>query len=219
MASVEHKRRTLREGRAFLSDVAASIATSDPGKWPGGEGEIACITDPVVSLWRDWLAAHRLYRETSRRRRKLEAEILGELGNFPRVRITISEEGSFRWTSTAREIDRFLSNPEQDAIRRKARTDLAARHAKWNEVDRRIGYSRARKAELEIGKVEQAYARELSLVTPQSFAGFAAKLHYVLEIEDPTSGLYQQPFPHLRHILTDLVRLIDDRLSIRTLSK
>jgi len=145
--------------------------------------------------------------------------MLGELGRSPCVKIVLNEDGDFRWASTIREIDRLLPNPEHEATRRKARSDLAARHAEWNESDRRIGYSRARKAELEIGTVEQAFARQLWQMPSRSAAGVAAKMHCLLEIEDPTSGLHQEPWPQLRHILADLVRLIDDRLSFQTLSE
>ena len=207
MASCELRRHPFRKGRSFLADAAACIAATDPAREAGGTGKGACSADPAVSVWRDWLAAHRLYRETCRRRQRLEAEMLGELGSFPRVKIALNEDGDFRWATTTKEIDRLLANPKREATRRKARSDLAARHAEWNEADRRIGYSRARKAEVEISTVDQAFARQLWQMQPQSAAGVAAKLHCLLEIEDPTSGLHQEPWPQLRAILSDLVRL------------
>ena len=207
MASCAHSRHGLRKGRSFLADAASCIVATDPAREAGGRGEGACSADPAVSMWRDWLAAHRLYRETCRRRQRLEAEMLGELGRSPCVKIVLNEDGDFRWASTTREIDRLLPNPEQTATRRKARSDLATRHGEWNLADRRIGYSRARKAEVEISTVEQEFARQLWQMPARSAAGVAAKLHCLLEIEDPTSGLHQEPWPQLRAILSDLVRL------------
>ena len=207
MASCEYSRHPLRKGSSFLADAAGCIAATDPARETGGGGEGACSADPVVSVWRDWLAAHRLYRETSRRRQKLEAEMLGELGSFPRVKIVLNEEGDFRWATTTREIDRLLPGPEQTATRRKARSELAARQTEWNLADRRIGHSRARRAEVEISTVEQAFARQIWQMQPRSAAGVAAKLHCLLEVEDPTSGLHHEPWPQLRAILCDLVRL------------
>ena len=207
MASCEYSRHPLRKGSSFLADAAGCIAATDPARETGGGGEGACSADPVVSVWRDWLAAHRLYRETCRRRQKLEAEMLSELVSVPRVKIVLNEDGDFRWASTTREIDCLLPNPEQTATRRKARSELSARQAEWNLADRRIGCSRARKAEVEISSVEQAFARQLRQTPSRSAAGVAAKLHCLLEIEDPTSGLHQEPWPQLRAILSDLVRL------------
>ena len=100
-----------------------------------------------------------------------------------------------------------VAKPEQAATRRKARSELAARHAEWNLADSRIGYSRARRAEAKISTVEQAFARQLWQMPSRSAAGVAAKLHCLLEIEDPTSGLHHEPWPQLRAILSDLVRL------------
>jgi hypothetical protein len=63
------------------------------------------------------------------------------------------------------------------------------------------------KAEDEIADVEEALAKDLWSAAPQSVAGVAAKLHSVLEIEDPGSALKEAPWPELRTILADLVRI------------
>jgi hypothetical protein len=62
--------------RNFLSRAAASIAAA-PVR-PGGSGrtERSELGDPVVSLWRDWVVAHRLHGEACRRQQKLETELL-----------------------------------------------------------------------------------------------------------------------------------------------
>ncbi|CDN58373.1 Hypothetical protein RG1141_PB00250 (plasmid) [Neorhizobium galegae bv. officinalis bv. officinalis str. HAMBI 1141] len=197
--------------RTSLAAAAASIAaTSAAGRSARG-GDRTDQVDPAVSLWRDWLAAHRLYSEACRRQQKLETEMLRELGSFPRVKIGFSEGDGFMWAYTTEEIDRLLPNPDQTETRRAARAKLAERRADWNAVDARIGYSRAKKAEAELAEVESALAKELWNTSSQSVAGIAAKLHCVLETEDPGSGLEEAPWPELRTILSDLVQICGSR--------
>jgi hypothetical protein len=192
--------------RAFLSSTAALIAAVDVAIGARG-GESIHSTDPAVSLWRDWLAAQRQYNEASRRQQKLETEMLRELGSFPRVKVVLSEDIGFMWAYSGKEIDRLLPNSDQDEIRRKARAELAARLHDWNAADTSIGYSRAKKAEAEIVAVEEALAKDLWMTRPNSSAGVAAKLHCVLEMEDPGSRLEDEPWPQLRMILSELVQV------------
>jgi hypothetical protein len=197
--------------RTFLAGAAASIAaTPAAGGYERGGGGTDHV-DPAVSLWRDWLAAHRLYSEACRRQRKLETEMLRQLGSFPRVKIVFSEGDGFMWAYSTKEIDRLLPNSDQGEIRRAARAELAARRADWNAIDTRIGYSRAKKAEAEIADVEDALAKELWSTSSRSVAGVAAKLHCVLEKEDPGSGLQEAPWPELRTLLSDLVQICGSR--------
>jgi len=64
-------------------------------------------------------------------------------------------------------------------------------------------------AESEITAVEQALAKRLRKTVPSSFPGIAARLHAVLEMEDPGSALSEAPWPELRKILLDLIRLCE----------
>lgn len=200
-ATLDTTRRTL------LAAAAVSLAaTSVAGRSRRG-GDRTDQVDPAVSLWKDWLAAHRLYSETCRRQQKLETEMLLQLGSFPRVKIGLSEGDGFIWAYTTEEIDWLLPNPDQAETRRAARAELAARRTDWNTVDSRIGYSSAKKAETEIAEAEDALAKELWSTSSRSVAGVAAKLHCVLETEDPRSGLEEAPWPELRTILSDLMQI------------
>lgn len=151
--------------------------------------------------------AHGLRRESCRRQQQLETELLRQFGSFPRTKIPLSEDCGFMWAYSGREIDRLLPDPDQDEMRRQARAALAARRSEWRTVDKRLGYTRAKKAEEEIAGVEEALAKELWSAAPQSVAGVAVKLHSLLEMEDPGSALQDAPWPELRTILTDLVRM------------
>jgi hypothetical protein len=161
----------------------------------------------VVSLWRDWLVAHRLCGEACRRQQKIETELLRQFGSFPRTKVPLSEDCGFIWAYSGREIDRLLPNADQGGMRRQARAALAARRSEWKKADRRVGYTKAKKAEEEIADVEEGLAKELWSMAPQSVAGVAVKLHSLLEMEDPRSAQKEAPWPALRTILADLVRI------------
>ncbi|WP_105425631.1 hypothetical protein [Neorhizobium tomejilense] len=92
-------------------------------------------------------------------------------------------------------------------MRRQARAALVARRSEWKAADKRVGYTKAKKAEEEIADVEEALAKELWSAAPRSVAGVAVKLHSLLEMEDPGSALQEAPWPELRTILADLVRI------------
>ncbi|WP_105422408.1 hypothetical protein [Neorhizobium sp. T25_27] len=153
------------------------------------------------------MAAHRLCGEACRRQQKLESELLRQFRSFPRTKVPFSEDCGFIWAYSGREINRLLPNADQDEMRRQARTALAARRSEWKKADKRVGYTRAKKAEEEIADVEEALAKELWNAVPQSVAGVAVKLHSLLEMEDPGSALQEAPWPELRTILADLVRI------------
>ncbi|WP_105418218.1 MULTISPECIES: hypothetical protein [Neorhizobium] len=193
--------------RNFLARAAASIAAAPAPAGAMVRTERSEQDDPVVSLWRDWLVAHRLCGEACRRQQKLETELLRELGSFPRTKIPLSEDCGFIWAYCGREIDRLLPNADQDEMRRQARTALAARRREWKTADKRVGYTRAKKAEEEIADIEEALAKELWSAAPRSVAGVAVKLHSLLEMEDPRSALQEAPWPERRTILADLVRI------------
>jgi hypothetical protein len=193
--------------RNFLARVAASIAAAPAPAGGVVRTESSEQDDPVVSLWKDWMAAHRLHGEACRRQQKLETELLRQFGSFPRTKVLLSEDCGFMWAYSGREIDRLLPNADQDEMRREARTALAASRREWKTADRRVGYTRAKKAEEEIADVEEALAKELWSTAPQSVAGVAVKLHSLLEMDDPRSAQEEPPWPELRTILADLVRI------------
>lgn len=193
--------------RNFLSRAAASIAAAPAPAGAVVGTERSEQGDPVVSLWRDWMVAHRLCGEACRRQQKLETELIREFGSFPRAKVPLSEDCGFIWAYSGREIDRLLPNTDQDEMRRQARAALAASRSEWKKADRRVGYTRAKKAEEEIADVEEALAKELWSAVPQSVAGVAVRLHSLLETEDPRSALEEAPWPELRMILADLVRV------------
>jgi hypothetical protein len=85
--------------------------------------------------------------------------------------------------------------------------ELATQHLDWDAVDVRIGYSNAKETGAVNADREDELSEALWSAASKSFAGIAAKLHCVLETEDPGSCLQDVPWPQLRAILAELVRI------------
>lgn len=73
----------------------------------------------------------------------------------------------------------FGDGPERAGARAQARAALAEQQSKWDALDERLGYSRAKHAERSAvaGRDERAHALSAK---PARSAGVAAKLHAIL---------------------------------------
>ncbi|MDE1187870.1 MAG: hypothetical protein PW844_15515 [Pantoea sp.] len=81
--------------------------------------------------------------------------------------------------------------------------------AQRDAIDQEVGYSRAYEAESEAADIEQAMARTLWETPAVSMAGTIAKLHSLIEMEDPGGSLRETPWPELRMVLADLLSISD----------
>ncbi|MQB40297.1 hypothetical protein DXT94_00040 [Rhizobium sp. ICMP 5592] len=142
-----------------------------------------------------------------RRQQKLEAGLLKIVGRFPQVKLQIPGKAEPAFASTSKEIDRLLPGPEMSKSRKLAKAKLSARRKAWNTADEQIGYSLAYKAETEMADTEALLAEALWYTPAQSIAGVTAKLHSLIETEDPGARLKEMPWPELRSILSDLLRI------------
>lgn len=70
-----------------------------------------------------------------------------------------------------------------------------------------FGYSRTRDAEAKVADVEQALAKSLREASAHTTSDIIAKLHSIIETEDPGSHCKERPWPQLRIILADRVRI------------
>jgi hypothetical protein len=68
-------------------------------------------------------------------------------------------------------------------------------------------YRSAKRDEMEAMDAEEALAKTLLATPASSMIGAIAKLHSVIETEDPGVGLEETPWPELRMILADLLRI------------
>lgn len=204
--------------RNLLSLAVASLAASAAKP---ALGELTLDIDAenngdlIVPAWRAWNEAHKQHYELCRRQQKLETAMLKMVGGrFPRVEIQVADKTEPVFARTAREINHLLRGAELADRRRQAKAELSTRLAAWDAADAQIGYTIAYDAQSEMADTENALAEALKSIPAQSIVGVIAKLHAVIEMEDPGACLTETPWPELRSILVDILRLNASTFSI-----
>lgn len=163
--------------------------------------------DPALLLWREWNAAHKRRYELCVRQQKLETKLLAMVGSFPQVEVRIPGKDETISVSTVAEINRLMSGSEMSGSRKQAKADLSAQRRALKTADAQIGYTLAYKAETAMVNTESKLAEALWGTPAQSIAGVIAKLHSVIETQDPGASLKEPPWPELRLVLADLLTM------------
>ena len=83
----------------------------------------------------------------------------------------------------------------------------------WEAADREVGYSEALEAERRASIVEDDLAETLWNTPAQSVAGATAKLHAMVNKWQPSISSDEYPWPQIRSVITDLLKIDQDILS------
>ncbi|WP_233790205.1 hypothetical protein [Rhizobium dioscoreae] len=163
---------------------------------------------PVREMWPRWYACHQQRVRATRLREKLEKELHEEAGGFPVVSLpNIGKEGVVEVHSFA-DINRIASQLNAKQLSQ-ARAELRQRRKRWKEADRRLGYSAIFAREQELAERAGISARVMWITRPSSLIEVTAKLHCLIVMHDPSLKLEDAPWPELRTMLTDLIRILD----------
>ncbi len=160
-----------------------------------------------MALWRAWYDANEAGKRLCHQQQRLETEVLKSAGGFPVLKLEIPGEAKPVVTRTCQEIDSWLPGAAMAEARKTAKAELAARIRKWNAADEQFGYSRTRSGETQIAGIQEASANSLWEAPALTTSDIIAKLHAIIETEDPGSQLMEMPWPQLQIILADLVRI------------
>ncbi|GCA49901.1 hypothetical protein KGO5_02347 [Sinorhizobium sp. KGO-5] len=147
---------------------------------------------PVRELWPQWYARQRHCVRATRLRKRLAAEMLKEAGGTPVADIE-------RRTQVEAE------TPAQ------TRAEFRERRKLWRQADQRLGYSAAAALEQELAEQAGVLARVMLIMRPSSFIEVTAKLHCLIVTHDPGLKLEDPPWPELRTMLKDLIRIAGAR--------
>lgn len=208
MADSDHSRTLPHVTRRTLLAIAAGsliarVTKANPAVPATGDATL----DPALSLWRDWTDAHQKACRLGRRQQALERELVSIAG-FPTVELRIPGRPEPISASTDADIDRWLGSGDDLAMARaSARTALAILRREWDEADERIGYSRIRQEEDDAAEDAEQIAETLWDCPARSMAGAAGKLHATLVIGETSEDCEEFPWPQIRSVLVDLVRL------------
>lgn len=192
--------------RRLLSTSAAWLATQIGSVDAAFAVDATDGSDPVLFLWRQWMTAQDEADRLCELQQRLESRMISEIG-FPRVMVTGGDREAPVSAFSVDEIDAlFGDGPERAGARAQARAALAEQQSKWDALDERLGYSRAKHAERSAVAVRDERAHALFVKPARSRAGVAAKLHAILCMgsEDCPNEF---PWPQIGAALADIVIL------------
>ena len=149
--------------------------------------------DPCVVLLQDWEHAHHMAVVLCRLQQRLEIRIRNALG--------------------ASEPD---GGPENDEQNTPHASVLAARQARWDELDKKFGYTRARAAEAQAVEAEEEIFDAVAATPAQSLAGIAAKLSIIVGSGESMGDTSAFPWPQIQSVLADLKALGEGGLDAAT---
>ncbi|EHS51275.1 hypothetical protein PDO_1997 [Rhizobium sp. PDO1-076] len=192
------RRRLLSTSAAWLAaqvgDVDAELYSEDDQ--PDGG-------NPALMLWQEWWAAHEQVERFCRKQQRLETALIAAVG-FPHVDIAVPDQHCAVAAFTMEEIDHQFGDASENAeAKMQAKATLAEQQAAWDELDDRMGYSRAKQAEEKAFAMREERLNDLFSQPARSVAGVAAKLHVVLAMGEDSPG-DEFPWPQIRAAMTDL---------------
>ena len=174
----------------------------------------ACSFDPALLLWRQWKEANRTAAALCRAQQMLETQLLKTVG-FP-IAATDVETNDREGEGVGGEVEfpRRHQGPAEASLECvQGDPASAARQAKWDREDRRLGYSAALEAEMAVAEKEQELLDALMAAPATTLAGVAGKLEAIMCEGQPSEDSGEFPWPHIRSVLADLDRLGETRIS------
>jgi hypothetical protein len=203
------RRRLLSTSATWL---AVQVANVDAALHP--ETDRPDGGDPTLMLWQEWRVAHDQVEKFCRKQQRLETAMIAAVG-FPNVDIALPNQKCVVAAYSMEEIDhRFGDAPETVDAKMHAKAVLAERQATWDELDERLGYSRAKQAEEEAFALRAERLNDLFARPTRSIAGAVAKLHAVVAMAEEDGSREEFPWPQIRAVMADLISLSSERSSI-----
>lgn len=195
------RRRLLSTSAAWLTAQAGNVNAALRPKYSRVDG-----VDLTLTLWQEWRTAHEQVEKFCRRQQRLETALIAAVG-FPHVDIAAPDQHRAVAAFTMEEIDhQFGDASENAAAKMQAKAALAEQQAAWDELDERMGYSRAKQVEENAFAMREERLNDLFSQPARSVVGVAAKLHAVLAMGQDSSG-DEFPWSQIRAAMTDLIGL------------
>lgn len=193
------RRNILSAGAAFFMAAATKQASGTPRTPPESDASL-------LALWRKWNSAHQRRCELTALQRQLEAK-LSEVTDKPLVAMHIPGEEMPLFVSSVEEIEQALPGAETVEARNTAVEQLRSLQHEWNITRWELGYTQACEEEVIADRLEWELAEALWQSSAHSLDGVVAKLHSMIEMQDPNAFMTDTPVPMLRSILADLMRI------------
>lgn len=193
------RRNILSAGAAIVIAVATKEGNDTPHAFSENDGSL-------LALWQEWNSAHRRRCELTALQRQLERKLM-EAADDPIVTLHVpGEEKPFR-AMTVEEIEQAFPGTEAREARNEAVERLQSLQHKWDQTGWELGYTQACKEEVIADKLEWELAEALWRSSANSLDGVVAKLHSMIEMQDPDALISDNPMSMLRSILADVLRI------------
>lgn len=186
---------------AVLRDAAERLTASNADLCDRSD------VDPVVSYWRRWSVTHARSNELCRLQQGLETKLLKKISSLPQAE---QERVSSRIFHSIDQIRGRRAGSEAAGLQEYAITEPQKANNKRREVNDELDYRNAYRDHLQILDIEFDLAEALFNAPAKTIVGIVAKLHCVLEMRDPLGVEDGEPWPLLRSILFDLLRVEKD---------
>ncbi|MEL4374256.1 hypothetical protein [Brucella cytisi] len=164
-------------------------------------------SDPVVSYWRQWRIIHARSNELCCLQQGLETKLLKNIRSLPKAQ---QERISSRIFHSIDQIRRHHAGSEPVDVRENAKAEQQEPQNDWREVSDELDYQNAYRDHLQILDTEFELSETLFNTPAKTIEGIVAKLHCALEMRDPLGVEDDEPWPLLRSILFDLLRIQKD---------
>lgn len=168
--------------------------------------------DPAVRLLREWRHVQRVASILCRLQQKLEHRLIAELGHRGQSPVEVMLRcGEVKTVRKCSELDRLVVGERLSSeARAEAEASMERQLSRWDAMDREIGYSVAREAEIEAITTTLKLQDKLLATPASTLPGVVAKLEMIAgadqDIDDPTDF----PWPHITSVLDDLKRIAGD---------
>ncbi len=159
----------------------------------------------VCELWPDWWDLHQQRLNATAVRQNLEQQLFDEVGGRPEVEIEIAGEDEPRTLRSLKEISALTGQIGKEPVAQ-ARALLRQRQREWRAANQRVGYTAALLAEEHVKTLEGIAGRVLLVMQPYHLIEMAAKLQCLFVMKDPDLKLEQDPWPHLRMMLKEIIQ-------------
>ena len=194
--------------RDVLSAVVLTIGGTSFNRSTASAPLDGGATDAAVLAWEAWRAAHRRTLALCRKQQRLESELARTIG-FPHAVLAAAELPSPMRIGSMRQFDELAANvPSLCRQRAQVAEALRANQQRWDDADRAIGYSVARKEEAMASADEERLIATLFMAEATSLRGLSAKLDALIAVGADGAEGRQFPWSELRRIRRDLARLM-----------
>ncbi|MQX98892.1 hypothetical protein GHK03_23030 [Sinorhizobium medicae] len=132
--------------------------------------------------------------------------MLEQAGGFPVAELQIVGSDQPVVVHSFADLNRLAFQVDADQLSQ-ARVELRRRRKRWKEADQRLGYAPAVAREEELAHQAGIAGRVMRITQPSSLTEVTAKLHCLIVMQDPGLKHEEAPWPELRTMLRDLIRI------------